>query len=234
MSEGGPTSGGKDLADGDIKENPELNDKVDFGLTHLARDVQLVRNLHVRVSWAAAVPVLVLMYLLIITVQAYSAHLRGANEFLKEAIKVKAPVVQVAPDEKIPTVFEKVASASVSDAKKGKDSKAPEVKSKDEGVAKPISDQAHLYALLSSYLTSLSTSSVAVISILVIAIVVITVAILRSTLAVEPYDPSRKSETDTKEASSGSADKGYALPFLEFIKNVLEVGISTVKGKKPE
>jgi hypothetical protein len=124
-------------------------------------------------------------------------------------------------------------TAKDEDAKESKENKDKgEAKVTNDQDAKNASERSHLYMMISSYQTSLSTSSVAIISILVIAIVVITVATLRAALDVKPYDPTRKPDIDVRPAPAEAAkDQGYALPLIEFLKNLGEL-ITSQFGKK--
>jgi hypothetical protein len=194
----------------------------------VANDVKVVRRIHYGFALAAAVPVGMLLYLLWTIVCAFSSHVVGANEFLLKVVEAK-PVTTTATTvaaTKVPSSLvgkTVVATTKVADAKDSKETKEDSSKRKD-GDEPELSDQAHLYKMISSYQTSLSTSSVAVISILVIAIVVITVAILRSALALEPYDPSKKSDAGkTSDGDGGRKDEGYAVPLYEFGKRLKEL-----------
>lgn len=223
---------GGDLSQDDIERVPEINNKVGSSLPPIVQDVQLVRKLHFRAVWATVLTVAVLLYLLWTVVSAFSAHLKGSTDFLVAAVGPKPAALSESGNEVNSGRFLKVSLTSM-EGKENKDDKpADEVNSKSDQAAKPTSDLSHLYSMISSYQTNLSTSSVAVISILVIAIVVVIVATLRAALEVKPYDPSRKPEVDVKLApAEGPKDQGYAVPLVEFLKNLGEL-ITSQFGKK--
>jgi hypothetical protein len=214
-----------DLSDDAVTVNPGLAGRVGNSLQLVARDVQVVRRVHYGVVLATAVPVLVLLTLLSITVWAFGQHVMGAQDFLKHVINAKPAAATTVPVSTAPAPkLSDQKSAKAAQAKGDADKKeAAQEKSKEEDDLQ-LSDQARLYKMISSYETNLSTSSVAVISILVIAIVVITVAILRSALDLVPYDPSKKPESDAKsKADETGKDEGYAVPIIEFGKRLKEL-----------
>jgi len=226
--------GGGDLSQDDIKKNPELSNKVDNGLPPIVQDVQLVRKLHFRAVLATVVTVAALLYMLWTVVCAFGAHLRGSTEFLVAAVGTKPALASDSGNEALPGNFRKaVLTPKDDDGKEAKDGKEKgDAKSTSDQDSKHTSERSHLYAMISSYQTSLSTSSVAVISILVIAIVVITVATLRAALDVKPYDPTRKPEVDVRPVpAEAPKDQGYAFPMVEFLKNLGEL-ITSQFGKK--
>lgn len=223
------SSDDEDPSQDSVTTNPALAGRVVSGLNVLTNDVKVVRRIHYVFALAAAVPVGVLLFLLWAMVGAFSTHVVGANGFLLKVVEAKS-VTTTATTEAEPKappvlVVKKVAAkpTKVADTKDSKETKEDSSKPKDEDELK-LSDQAHLYNMISSYQTSLSTSSVAVISILVIAIVVITVAILRSVLALEPYDPSRRPDAGkNSESDRPGKDEGYAIPLYEFGKRLKEL-----------
>ncbi|WP_343029554.1 hypothetical protein [Janthinobacterium sp. CAN_S7] len=224
---GTPTAGAGDQSEGSINSNSSLQGRVTSTLTLVANDVKVVRRIHYVFALAAAIPVGVLLYLLWTVVCAFSTHVGGANAFLLKVVEAK-PVTTTATIVAATTapsslVGKTVASKAKADAKDSKETNIDSSQLKD-GDEPELSDQAHLYKMISSYQTSLSTSSVAVISILVIAIVVITVAILRSALALEPYDPSKKSDSGKNpDVDGASKESGYAIPLYEFGKRLKEL-----------
>lgn len=214
-----------DLSNDAVTVNPSLAGRVGNTLPLVARDVQIVRRVHYGVVLATAIPVVILLALLWQTVGAFGLHIKGSQDFLTKVINSKpvvtAPSVVAPPPAAKKDDAKPAKATSAKETADKKDASQEEVKEEDEI---KLSDQAHLYKMISSYETNLSTSSVAVISILVIAIVVITVAILRSALDLVPYDPSKKPESEAKsKADEAGKDEGYAVPIIEFGKRLKEL-----------
>lgn len=220
---------GADLSDGQLGANPTLNAKVGASLPATVQDVRTVRWLHFGALFATSITIIVILVLLFMMVRAFTAHLKGSTEFLLEAVGQKVDTSPPTGDRLVPGNFRKLAASEKADAKD--DAKDP--KTKDDAAPKSLSDRAHLYGMISSYQTSLSTSSVAVISILVVATTVIAVSLLRAALDVKPHDPSAgQVRLDSAQVAVEPAkDSGIAWPGFEFVKNAADVVLSLFRRK---
>jgi hypothetical protein len=222
---------GTDLSDGKLGANPKLQLKVDQGLPPIVEDVRTVRVLHFGALIATGITVLFILGLLTAVVCAFTTNLKNSTKFMALAVS-QTPSSDTSGDDRIiPGNFRKLA---VSDKDDSKDEKSKDgAKEKGDADSRSMSDRAHLYSMLSSYQTSISTSSVAVISILVVATTVIAVSLLRAALDVKPHDPSAVQARlePAQVVAEPAKDSGITWPGFEFVKNAADVVLSLFRRK---
>lgn len=222
-----------DLSGDTIDADQALKKKVDDGFNPIVEDIKLVRSLHFRALSATIGAVIILLLFLWQMVGAFSHHIRSSTEFMTTAIGQDMSEGAYSKGDTAGR-FRKIALAK-EDVKESKgDKEKDDVKPKDDATAKSLSDRAHLYAMLSSYQTNLSTSTVAVISILVIAISVITVSLLRAALDVKPYVPPAQNtpEAVAEVVVAPAKNEGFVWPSLQFVKDGVDVVLSIFKKKE--
>jgi hypothetical protein len=224
-------------ATGDLSQDdldPSEKKKVDEGLRPTVEDVRTVRRIHRHALYATVVPIVALLVLLALMVWSFSAHIRNSTDFMLAAVGAKENASESTIYDAAPARFQRIALTAKEEVKEAKDTKdKDESKSKDDASAKPLSDRAHLYAMLSSYQTNLSTSAVAVISILVIATTVISVSLLRAAMDIKPMPPAPQPKMETVgEIVEPKKDQGIPWPSFQFLKDAADVVLSLFKKKE--
>jgi hypothetical protein len=222
-------------ATGDLSQDdldPSEKKKVDEGLRPTVEDVRTVRQIHRHALYATIVPIVALLALLALMVFSFSAHIRNSTQFMLAAVGAKESTSESTIYDAAPGRFQKIALTAKEEVKEAKDTKDGG-KSEDDSFAKLLSDRAHLYAMLSSYQTNLSTSAVAVISILVIATTVISVSLLRAAMDIKPMPPAPQPKTETVgEIVEPNKDQGIQWPSFQFLKDAADVVLSLFKKKE--